>query len=335
LAVIAAALGVLLPLALRSGGSDYLEVDAATGLHMTGTPTEVDIAAYRLTVTGNVDKATWSGVPFKTILESAAEQPSAGGRLREMGARILPIHRWGAGGDRYQQGGAMSRRLTMIAIVLAALLLAMASTSCSGGQDTGSGGVSASTSTDSAGSGSPTTISTTTTIIALEDLEPVVQPTLPAKVPGYLQVDPATGLHMTGTPTVVDLATYRLKVSGKVDHELSLTYDQIRALPRVTASPELVCPGYFADDATWTGVPLKTILDMAGVQPDATEVIMKSADGYSTGTHLETALESGGFLAYELDGRPLPVLQGFPLRAVFPGEAGGLWAKWLTDVSLM
>jgi DMSO/TMAO reductase YedYZ molybdopterin-dependent catalytic subunit len=235
----------------------------------------------------------------------------------------------------------MSRRMIMIVLVLAGLLLAVASTSCSGGPGTSSTGASASMGTVSTTAGptttgpATTTGSTTTTIIALEDLEPVVQPTLPARVPAYLTVDPETGLHMTGTPTVVDLATYRLKVTGKVDHELSLTYDQLRALPRVTASPELVCPGYFVDQATWTGVPLKIILDMAGVQPDATEVIMTSADNYNTGTYLKTVLESGGFLAYELNGRPLPVLQGFPIRAVFPGQEGGLWAKWLTDVSLM
>ena len=48
----------------------------------------------------------------------------------------------------------------------------------------------------------------------------------------YLEVDPETGLHITGTPTEVDIDTYRLKVSGKVDHELSLSYDDIRQLAK-------------------------------------------------------------------------------------------------------
>jgi DMSO/TMAO reductase YedYZ molybdopterin-dependent catalytic subunit len=218
----------------------------------------------------------------------------------------------------------MSKRIIVIAVVLAALSLLVNAMACGGTTVTGPTEVSSSTSTASTVPGP-----TTTSIVALQDLEPVTQPTLPADVPAYLEVDAATGLHMTGTPTVVDLATYRLKVTGKVDHELSLTYDELRALPRVTARPDLVCPGYFVDSATWTGVPLKTILDMAGVQADATEVIMQSADNYNTGTYLKTVLDSGGFLAYELDGEPLPVLQGFPLRAVLPGEEGNLWAKWL------
>ena len=94
-------------------------------------------------------------------------------------------------------------------------------------------------------------------------------PTLPAEIPAYTAVDPATGLHMTGTPKVIDLASYRLKVDGKVAHPLSLSYDELRLLPKMTATPTLVCEGYFADTTTWSGVPLKTILEMAGVQPDA------------------------------------------------------------------
>jgi DMSO/TMAO reductase YedYZ molybdopterin-dependent catalytic subunit len=176
--------------------------------------------------------------------------------------------------------------------------------------------------------------SPSTTIVAPEDLEPVVQPTLPADVPGYLDVDPATGLHMTGTPTVVEIASYRLKVTGDVANELSLTYDELRLLPKVTATPELICPGFFVDTATWSGVPLNTILQMAEVQPEATQIRMKAADGYLSIIDLETALDPESFLAYELMGQTLPVLQGFPLRAVFPGRDGNRWVKWLLEIEV-
>jgi DMSO/TMAO reductase YedYZ molybdopterin-dependent catalytic subunit len=171
-----------------------------------------------------------------------------------------------------------------------------------------------------------------TVVVAPEDLEPIVQPTLPSEVPGYLDVDPATGLTMTGTPTEVDVESFRLKVTGKVENELSLTYDEIRLLPKVTASPRLECPGYFVDKATWSGVLLTTILDMAGVQPDASKLVMKSADGYSARIGLDVALAPDNFLAYELEGETLPVLQGFPLRAVLPERAGGEWVKWLIEI---
>jgi sulfite dehydrogenase len=148
----------------------------------------------------------------------------------------------------------------------------------------------------------------------------------------YLEVDPATGLHVTGTATEVDINTYLLKVSGKVDHELALTYDDIRRLPKVTGSPDLVCPGYFVDKATWSGTAFKSILDMAGVQADATWVRMKAADGYSIKVELQVALAPDSFLAYELNGKSLPVSQGLPLRAVLPGQEGSRWVKWIVEL---
>ena len=157
-------------------------------------------------------------------------------------------------------------------------------------------------------------------------------PTMPAEIPDYLEIDPDTGLHMTGTPTVVDFASYRLKVSGKVDNTLNLTYDELLLMPKMTATPTIVCPGFFEDTYTWSGVSLKAILDMAGIQNGATYVVMKSADGYSSTLVLEDALASENFLAYEFEGRTLPVLAGFPLRAVLPGQSGSRWSKWILEI---
>lgn len=165
-------------------------------------------------------------------------------------------------------------------------------------------------------------------------LQPVVVPTLPAVIPEYAAVDPATGLHMTGTPVVVDIKTYRLKIDGKVDHPLALTYDDLRLMPKVTGSPTLVCPQSFVDKATWSGVQLKTLLEKAGVQPGAKEIKMKAADGYSAYLDLKIALKPENFLAYELEGKTLPVLHGFPLRAVLPDQQGNRWVKWLLEIEV-
>jgi DMSO/TMAO reductase YedYZ molybdopterin-dependent catalytic subunit len=161
---------------------------------------------------------------------------------------------------------------------------------------------------------------------------PIVVPT-PAPDPGYNRLDPSTGLHVTGKMQLVDLDTYRLRVTGKVERPLELTYDQIRCLPKVEASPDLECPGFFVDrGVTWVGVPIADVLDLAGVQGGAREIEFVSADGYKTSLELGKALDRANFLAYEWEGEPLPRLHGFPLRAVLPGLHGSRWAKWVVEI---
>jgi DMSO/TMAO reductase YedYZ molybdopterin-dependent catalytic subunit len=164
------------------------------------------------------------------------------------------------------------------------------------------------------------------------DLQPVIVPTLPSKIPQTAQMDTTTGLHMTGRVQVIDVGSYRLTVSGKVDRPLSLSYDDLRCMPKVTATSDLVCPGVFEDTATWSGVPIKDVLDKAGVQPDAKTVQMKGADGYDASISVAMALNPHYYLAYEWEGKPLPIQHGFPLRAVFPGQPGSQWVKWLLEI---
>lgn len=160
---------------------------------------------------------------------------------------------------------------------------------------------------------------------------PVLVPT-PAADPGYTRLGPSTGLHVTGKIQLLDLATYRLRVTGLVEHPLELTYDQIRCLPKLQARPLLVCPGFFEDDATWAGTPIADVLDLVGVQTGAQRVEFVSADGYKTSLSLEKAFDRTNFLAYEWQGEPLPRLHGFPLRVVIPTAQGNQWTKWLVEM---
>ena len=165
-------------------------------------------------------------------------------------------------------------------------------------------------------------------------LPPVSQPPWPAKVPGYAQVDPGTGLHMTGTPRRVELASYRLEITGNVDRPSSMSFDDLRRMPRIGSRPTLICKGYFEDVANWAGASLSAILDRAGVRPSAREVDLICADGYVASFTIAQARSPDAYLAYELEGRILPVLQGFPLRAVFPSLAGYNWAKWIVGITV-
>jgi DMSO/TMAO reductase YedYZ molybdopterin-dependent catalytic subunit len=162
----------------------------------------------------------------------------------------------------------------------------------------------------------------------------ITTPTLPETIPGYTEYDPDAGLHVTGTAVEVDPATYRLEVTGLVDHPLSLSYDELRCLPRVESSPELVCPGAFVDDATWAGVLLRDVLGLAGMQAGATRIHLIAADGYSVWIDLDQDTLDNAFLAYEVNGETLPVLHGFPLRFVWPGHSGGYWVKWLVGIEV-
>ena len=102
-------------------------------------------------------------------------------------------------------------------------------------------------------------------------LEPIKVPRLPKFIPGYTELDPETGLHMTGFVQTIDFSSYRLNINGAVEQPGSLEYDQIRCLPKVTASPLLVCPGFFEDHAAWSGVPIAEICK-TGTPPAGNEI---------------------------------------------------------------
>jgi len=188
---------------------------------------------------------------------------------------------------------------------------------------------------------SPATTTSTPTQPPLIETSPiactlptVISPTLPADIPGYTQRDQSTGLHITGKYVVIDLASYRLEVTGMVDHPLKLSYEDLRCLPRIETSAPILCPGFFEDNANWAGASLRSVLELAKVQPSATMIRLVSADGYSVTLPIATVQSGQNFLAYEWNGEPLPILHGFPVRAIFPGMVGGYWLKWLVKIEV-
>jgi len=166
------------------------------------------------------------------------------------------------------------------------------------------------------------------------DLKPIRIPKQPKQIPGFGQLDESTGLHVTGKAPEIDFSTYHLLVTGLVERSLILNYDELRCLPKVTADPLLVCRGYFEDKATWSGVLIDDVLKLASPLPQAKHVTFISADGYKMKITLNTATDRESFLAYELEGNPLPILHGFPLRAVIPKREGNYWVKWLVAINV-
>ena len=133
----------------------------------------------------------------------------------------------------------------------------------------------------------------------------------------------------------IDVAEWRLEVTGLVDNPLQLTYDDILEYPSVTQVTYLYCmPGYEAT-GEWTGVPLKSILEEAGYSGSAVSVVFYAADDYSSSIALEKALMEDTILAYKLNGVTLPEEHGYPLRLVVPDKVGYKWVKWLVRIELV
>ena len=155
-----------------------------------------------------------------------------------------------------------------------------------------------------------------------------------APIPGFAEEDPSTGLHYSGSgkPVEIDLPSYRLTVDGLVDHPLSLSYDQLRCLPKMERRTTIVCKGNFEDTAVWAGVSLRYLLLLAGIEAEAKNVRLYSADGYEIFVTREEAMSEKAFLAYEWEGQPVPIIHGFPVRAAFPGLLGANWVKWLVRI---
>ncbi len=153
----------------------------------------------------------------------------------------------------------------------------------------------------------------------------------------------------------IDPAAYRLKVGGLVKTPKSLTIDELRKMGSTELIAGFECSGNrrpvqgLVGNGRWTGVPLKTVLESAGLNPDAREIVFFGADRgketvnfrgtnfdveqqYGRSIQRDRALSPEPFLAYALNGAPLTKHQGAPLRLIMPGWYGAPNVKWLSEI---
>jgi DMSO/TMAO reductase YedYZ molybdopterin-dependent catalytic subunit len=130
---------------------------------------------------------------------------------------------------------------------------------------------------------------------------------------------------------------YRLMVHGLVEHPYTLTYGELRALPRVEMTKDFQCvTGWRVDDVHWTGVLLSTLLDRAGVKPEAQALRFTSFDGaYTESLTLEQARRSDVIVAYDLDRKPLSSNHGGPARLYVAPMYGYKSCKWLDGIEVV
>lgn len=148
-----------------------------------------------------------------------------------------------------------------------------------------------------------------------------------------LEIDPIESFGTMGpTDVTIDIKAYKLKVSGKVGSPLALTYDQIVNLPKITETVLLICPGYFAYNAQWTGVDLRGLLQESQVKKEATFVDIRGAYGKVVRIPLKELNRKKIFLAYQVNGKNLPKPHGFPLRLVYEDAYGYDWVKYIEEL---
>src|SRR5207237_6657692 len=166
--------------------------------------------------------------------------------------------------------------------------------------------------------------------------------------------------HLSGVPVDIDPDKFTLGIKGTVSHSLKLSLKEIRKLRAVELVAVNQCSGdsrgFFEPrvaggqlgngamgNARWRGVPLKTVLDMAGVQQGAKQVTFNGMDGpvmdttpdFVKALDIDHARDGEVMLAYGMNGNELPLLNGFPLRLVVPGYYGTYWVKHLNEITLL
>jgi DMSO/TMAO reductase YedYZ molybdopterin-dependent catalytic subunit len=143
------------------------------------------------------------------------------------------------------------------------------------------------------------------------------------------------------TPNV-DVATWSLRIHGLVDRETRLTYAQLVELPMIEQYVTIACVsnevgGGLVGNAKWTGVRLREVLDLAGVNDSATQLVGRSVDGWTAGMPTSWVMDPSRepLIAVKMNDEPLPRSHGFPARLIVPGLFGYVSAtKWLSELEL-
>ncbi len=161
----------------------------------------------------------------------------------------------------------------------------------------------------------------------------------PEDISPFFRGNGSTDPQNDGYPAHVasNFVNWRFTVGGLVERPLSLSLDQIMRLPQRTQITRHDCVEGWSAIGQWTGPQLSTFLDLARVRPQANYIVFRCADDYTQGRYYESidmvdAFHPQTIIAHRLNGEPLPVRNGAPLRARVERQLGYKQAKYLTGV---
>lgn len=139
----------------------------------------------------------------------------------------------------------------------------------------------------------------------------------------------------------IDVNTWSLRIHGMVGQETELSFADLLNRPLIERDITLNCVsnevgGPYIGTARWLGVPLAPLLNEIGINPGADQVVARSAEGMTIGTPVQTVLDGRDtMLCVGMNGEPLPLVHGFPVRMLTPGIYGYAGAcKWMTEIEL-
>ncbi|MEZ2391075.1 molybdopterin-dependent oxidoreductase [bacterium RCC_150] len=166
--------------------------------------------------------------------------------------------------------------------------------------------------------------------VSLAGMDPLVTPNA-----DFYRIDTAL------IPPAVNPPEWKLKVTGMVDREVEIDFAALMAKPMIARYVTIACVsnevgGNLIGNALWLGWPVRELLAMAGPKPGADMVLSRSTDGFTAGTPLEALTDNrDAILAVGMNGEPLPLEHGFPVRMIVPGLYGYVSAtKWLTELKV-
>ena len=150
--------------------------------------------------------------------------------------------------------------------------------------------------------------------------------------PGQRLTDKWPVLHHGGVPAI-DVKKWTFTITGLVEKERTLTYDEFNALPRVEVFSDIHCVTTWSRlDNLWEGVSAAVIKDLVKIKPEARYVIIEGAGGFTTNLPLDDFFQPDALFAFKHDAHPLTAEHGGPVRLVVPRLYFWKSAKWVTGI---
>ncbi len=166
----------------------------------------------------------------------------------------------------------------------------------------------------------------------LNEKERAVADRLP---PGQYLTEKWPVLHYGGVPKV-DLATWTFSMTGLVEQPVTLTYAQIKELPRKTLQTDVHCVTRWSLlDSSWEGFPVEELMKLVQLKPEATHVMVKAEHGFTANLSLEDFLRPENMLVDTRNGEPISPEHGWPLRLFVPHLYFWKSAKWVRGLEFM